>query len=102
MWDDLNLQLHQVDMNFAELNKSKDFIQDPKTKKFSPRCHYGSIRIFWKCEFMGWILGYSEVKFMLEKYIISGTHPDVPRHFNETQSKMAMSHFKDIEHSTCK
>ena len=69
--DDLNLQLDQVDMNFAESNKNKDFIQDPKTKKFSPRCHYGSLRIFWECEFMGWILGYSEVKFMLEKYIIS-------------------------------
>ena len=34
--DDLNLQLNEVDKKIANINKNKDFIQDPNTKKLSP------------------------------------------------------------------
>ena len=98
--DDLNLQLHQVDMNFAELNKSKDFIQDPKTKKnFHPGVTMAVSESFGNVNSWGGYWAIQKSNSCWKNISLAELNFDVPRHFNETQSKMAMSHFKDIEHS---
>ena len=63
--DDLNLQLNEVDKKIANINKNKDFIQDPNTKKnYHPGVTIAVDEFFGKVNSWGGFWAIQKIKYM--------------------------------------
>ena len=96
--DDLNMQLNEVDIDYAKKNHDKDFIQDPKTEKnYHPGVTLAVDEVFGEINSWG---GYWAVqkKDNSWKNISLKKIPKIyPKHFNSELLSKAKDHYDDIE-----
>ena len=98
--DDLNLQLHEIDKNNAEINKNKDFIKDPKTNKnFHPGVTLAVFEIFGEVSSWGGFWAMQKNNNEWKKLSLKNMDVVYPSHFTKEHLEKAQSHFRDIKHS---
>lgn len=98
--DDLNLQLHEIDKEYALKNKHKDFIQDPKTQKnFHPGVTLAVFEEFGEVSSWGGFWGMQKINGGWQKFSLKKMEIVYPKHFNEDHLKKAKSHFEDIKNT---
>ncbi len=98
--DDLNLQISDVDKNYAIENMNKDFINDPKTNKnYHPGVTVAVNEIFGEVSSWGGFWAMQKVDNSRKKFSLKDMPIIYPNHFNKSNIKKAQSHFGDIKDS---
>ena len=98
--DDLNLQISDVDKNYAIENMNKDFINDPKTNKnYHPGVTVAVNEIFGEVSSWGGFWAMQKVDNSWRKFSLKKMPIIFPNHFNKTNIKKAQSHLGDIKDS---
>tara|TARA_B100000242_G_C43055480_1_gene494004 strand:+ start:15940 stop:16782 length:843 start_codon:yes stop_codon:yes gene_type:complete len=98
--DDLNLQISDVDKNYAIENMNKDFINDPKTNKnYHPGVTVAVNEIFGEVSSWGGFWAMQKVDNSWKKFSLKDMPIIYPNHFNKSNIKKAQSHFGDIKDS---
>lgn len=98
--DDLNLQISDVDKNYAIENMNKDFINDPKTNKnYHPGVTVAVNEIFGEVSSWGGFWAMQKVDNSWKKFSLKDMPIIYPNHFNKSNIKKAQSHLGDIKDS---
>ncbi len=98
--DDLNLQISDVDKNYAIENMNKDFINDPKTNKnYHPGVTVAVNEIFGEVSSWGGFWAMQKVDNSWKKFSLKDMPIIYPNHFNKNNIKKAQSHLGDIKDS---
>ena len=98
--DDLNLQLNEIDNNFAMNNKHKDFIKDPLTgKNFHPGVTIAVSEYFGAVSSWGGFWAMQKNNNKWEKFSLKDMEVVYPNHFTEKHIEKAKSHYNDIKDS---
>ena len=98
--DDLNLQISDVDKNYAIENMNKDFINDPKTNKnYHPGVTVAVNEIFGEVSSWGGFWAMQKVDNSWKKFSLKDMPIIYPSHFNKSNIKKAQSHLGDIKDS---
>ena len=98
--DDLNIQMKNVDKNFAIQNKNKDFIKDPKTNKnYHPGVTVAIEEIFGEVSSWGGFWAMQKIDSKWEKISLKDMPIIYPKHFNQENLDKAKNHYNDIKDS---
>lgn len=95
--DDLNLQLHQCDKDFALKNKHIDFVKDPKTgRNMHPGVTVAVQEIFGEVSMWGGFWAMQKQGKEWKKFSLAGMPVHYPDHFPADAIDRAKSHLADI------
>ena len=95
--DDLNLQYHECDSNFAEANKHIDFVKDPKTNRnMHPGVTVAVKEIFGEVSMWGGFWAMQKQGNAWKKFSLSQMPVHYPSHFPADAVERARSHLADI------
>ena len=98
--DDLNLQLHEIDDEYAIKNKHKDFIQDSKTKRnFHPGVTVAVSEEFGKVSSWGGFWAMQKINNNWIKFSLKNMDVIYPKHFTDDHTEKARSHYEDIKNT---
>jgi predicted O-methyltransferase YrrM len=96
--DDLNMQIKDIDYNFAIENKNKDFIRDPKTNKnYHPGVTVAISEIFGEVSSWGGFWAMQKINNNWNKISLKDMPIIYPKHFDKENIKKAKDHFNDIK-----
>ncbi|OGT42939.1 MAG: hypothetical protein A3F42_06720 [Gammaproteobacteria bacterium RIFCSPHIGHO2_12_FULL_37_34] len=96
--DDLNLQLSQVDHEYALKHADQDFIPDPKTKRnYHPGVTLAVNELLGNVSSWGGFWAMQKYNDSWQKISLKGMPIHYPNHFPEDALKKAEAHLKDIE-----
>lgn len=95
--DDLNLQLADCDKAFAEANKEKDFVKDPKSgRNFHPGVTMAVHEIFGEVSMWGGFWAMQKQGIGWKKFSLKDMPINFPSHFPPDAVERAKSHLADI------
>ena len=98
--DDLNIQMKNVDKDFAMQNKNKDFIKDPKTNKnYHPGVTVAIEEIFGEVSSWGGFWAMQKINNLWKKISLKDMPVLYPKHFNQENLDKAKDHYNDIKNS---
>ena len=98
--DDLNLQFHEIDKDFANKNKHKDFIKDPcVNKNYHPGVTVAVAEEFGEVSSWGGFWGMQKINNEWIKFSLKKMEVVYPSHFTKMHIEKAKSHFDDIKDS---
>ncbi|MEL0102057.1 MAG: class I SAM-dependent methyltransferase [Gammaproteobacteria bacterium] len=98
--DDLNLQLCEIDKDYANKNKDKDFIKDPLTNKnYHPGVTLAVFEEFGEVSSWGGFWAMQRRNNTWQKFSLKNMDVVYPSHFTKTHLEKAKSHFNDIKDS---
>ena len=98
--DDLNIQMKNVDKNFAIQNKNKDFIKDPKTNKnYHPGVTVAIEEMFGEVSSWGGFWAMQKIDGNWGKISLKDMPIIYPKHFNQENLDKAKNHYNDIKDS---
>ena len=98
--DDLNLQLCEIDKDYANKNKDKDFIKDPLTNKnYHPGVTLAVFEEFGEVSSWGGFWAMQRKNNTWHKFSLKNMDVVYPSHFTKTHLEKAKSHFNDIKDS---
>tara|TARA_B100000767_G_scaffold206441_1_gene193362 strand:+ start:7012 stop:7857 length:846 start_codon:yes stop_codon:yes gene_type:complete len=96
--DDLNMQMHSIDKNFAMENKNKDFVCDPKTNKnYHPGVTVAIKEIFGEVSSWGGFWAMQKIEETWKQISLKNMPVVYPNHFNQENINKAKDHFHDIK-----
>lgn len=95
--DDLNLQLADCDTDFAEANKDKDFVKDPKSgRNFHPGVTMAVHEIFGEVSMWGGFWAMQKQDTSWKTFSLKDMPINFPAHFPADAVERAKSHLADI------
>ena len=98
--DDLNMELKDLDKDYAITNKNKDFIKDPKTgRNYHPGVSVALDEIFGEVSSWGGFWAMQKIGDSWKKISLKNMPVIYPDHFNEENKGKASEHFSDIKDS---
>ena len=98
--DDLNLQISEVDKEYAVKNKDRDFISDPKTNRnYHPGVTLAISEIFGDVSSWGGFWAMQKNNGNWNKFSLKDMEVKFPNHFNKENIDKAESHYNDIKDS---
>lgn len=96
--DDLNLQFHEIDKDYAILKKEKDFIEDPLTKKnYHPGVTVAVYEEFGDVSSWGGFWAMQKMNENWVKFSLKNMEVIYPDHFTKIHRENAKLHFNDIK-----
>ena len=96
--DDLNLQLNEVDKKIANINKNKDFIQDPNTKRnYHPGVTIAVDEFFGKVNSWGGFWAIQKKSNTWHNISLKDIPIIYPQHFTKELLYKAEDHYNDIK-----
>lgn len=96
--DDLNLQLNEIDKNYATNNKHKDFIKDPLTQRnYHPGVTVAVNEYFGEVSSWGGFWAMQKHNNEWRKFSLKDMPVVYPSHFNDSHIEKAESHYNDIK-----
>lgn len=98
--DDLNMQMKDIDKDFAINSKNKDFIQDPKTERnYHPGVTIAINEIFGDVSSWGGYWAMQKIDNNWKKISLKNMPVVYPEHFDQENIIKAKDHFNDIKNN---
>tara|TARA_B100001778_G_C18533267_1_gene604696 strand:+ start:443 stop:1282 length:840 start_codon:yes stop_codon:yes gene_type:complete len=98
--DDLNMQMKDIDKDFAINSKNKDFIRDPKTERnYHPGVTIAINEIFGDVSSWGGYWAMQKIDNNWKKISLKNMPVVYPEHFDQENIIKAKDHFNDIKNN---